>query len=218
MKVLLLTDIHGDAENLEKIIDRESFDAVLCAGDIGDANEFEDYEGNLNDVLELLESSSGLVKGVPGNMDIEETCVRSLIDRKMNIHKKIASIDNFDVVGFGGGQTPFDTPFEPSGEEIKESVELLYERMSSGPKAGVIHQPPKDTGLDVVDGEHVGSGKVRELVDENDFDFILTGHIHQSRGEDNVSDTLIVNPGPVKEGYYGLLEVDDGFSVELKSL
>ena len=125
---------------------------------------------------------------------------------------------SFDVVGFGGGQTPFDTPFEPSGEEIKQSVELLYERMSSGSRVGVIHQPPKDTELDIVEGDQVGSSEVRKLIEEKDFDFILTGHIHQSRGKDEVSDTLIVNPGPVKEGYYGVLEVEDEFNVELKSL
>lgn len=218
MNVLLLTDIHGDFEKLNKILSKEDFDAVLCAGDLSDANEFEDYRENLNQVLSVFEEGSGLVKAVPGNMDLEEDCVRFLIDRKMNIHKKIASMGSFDVVGFGGGQTPFDTPFEPSGEEIKESVELLYDRMSSGPKVGVIHQPPKNTELDIADGEHVGSIEVRELIESKDFTLVLTGHIHESRGTDTLSGTVLVNPGPVKDGYYGVLNIEDEFDVELKSL
>ncbi|MFO7793790.1 MAG: metallophosphoesterase family protein [Candidatus Nanohaloarchaea archaeon] len=218
MRLLLLTDIHGDTAKLEKILSREEFDGILCAGDLSDASEFEDYQSSLNEVLTLMEESSGLVKAVPGNMDPEEKCVRSLIDRKMNIHKKIASFEEFDVVGFGGGLTPFGTPFEPSGEDIRDSLEVLHGRMSSGLKAAVIHQPPKDTDLDIADGNHVGSEEVRELLENNDFDFLLTGHIHESFGTDEIGDTLMVNPGPVMEGHYGILEVEDDFEVELNTI
>lgn len=218
MKLLLLTDIHGNSNNLEKILSREEFDGILCAGDISDANKFDNYQEKLNEILNILENHTGLVKAVPGNMDPEEICVRSLIDRKMNIHKKIASFEEFDVVGFGGGQTPFGTPFEPSGNDIKDSLKLLHGRMSSGLKAAVIHQPPKDTELDIADGKHVGSEEVRELLEEKDFDFLLTGHIHESYGTDRIGNTLMVNPGPVNDGHYGVLEVEDDFHVELKTV
>ncbi len=218
MRLLLLTDIHGDTEKLEKIISKEEFDGILCAGDLSDASEFEDYQSQLDKVLTLMEESSGLVKAVPGNMDPEEKSVRSLIDRKMNIHKKIASFEEFDVVGFGGGLTPFGTPFEPSEEDIHDSLKVLHGRMSSGLKAAVIHQPPKDTELDIADGDHVGSEKVRELLENTDFDFLLTGHIHESFGTDKIGDTLMVNPGPVMEGHYGILNVENGFEVELKTI
>lgn len=218
MRLLLLTDIHGDTENLGKILSREEFDGILCAGDLSDASKFEDYESSLYEVLTMMEESSGLVKAVPGNMDPEEKCVRALIDRKMNIHKKIASFEEFDVVGFGGGLTPFGTPFEPEGEEIRDSLKVLHGRMSSGLKAAVIHQPPKDTELDKADGDHVGSEEVRELLEEKDFDFLLTGHIHESFGKDKIGDTLMVNPGPVIEGHYGILDVEKDFKVELKTI
>lgn len=218
MRLLLLTDIHGNNENLEKILSTEEFDGVLCAGDISDAREFENYQGKLDEILDTLEDNTGLVKAVPGNMDPEEKCVRTLIDRKMNIHKKIASFQSFDVVGFGGGQTPFGTPFEPSGSEIRESLEVLHGRMSSGLKAAVIHQPPKDTKLDIAEGNHVGSEEVRALLEEKDFDFLLTGHIHESYGTDTLGNTLMVNPGPVCEGHYGVLEVEESFEVELKTI
>ena len=218
MRVLLLTDIHGDSEKLGKIMGREEFDAVLCAGDLSDASEYEDYEANLYSILDTLESASGLVKAVPGNMDPEKTCLRALIDRKMNIHKKIASFEEFDAVGFGGGVTPFGTPFEPSGQEIKDSIEILYERMSSGRRFAVIHQPPKDTGLDMAQGDHVGSSEVRELIEDRDFDFLLTGHIHESRGRDEFGGTLMANPGPVNQGYYAILEVENDLELEMKQL
>lgn len=218
MEVLLLTDIHGDWENLEKIVSRESFDAVLCAGDLSDASEFDDYQENLGKVLDVFEGSEALVKAVPGNMDLEDECVRTLIDNRMNLHKKIAGFEEFEAVGFGGGLTPFDTPFEPEEVEIRETIELLYDRMSSDVRIAVIHQPPENTALDVADGIHVGSSEVRTLLENTGFDFLLTGHIHESFGVDELSDTILVNPGPVFEGRYGILTVGDELDVELKRL
>ena len=218
MRLLLLTDIHGDVEKLEKIVDREDYEAVLCAGDLSDAKEFDDYEAQLGEVLDVFEQQGKMTKAVPGNMDPEEKCVRELIQRRMNIHKKIASFEDFEAVGFGGGITPFGTPFEPEGSEIKNAVETLYSRMKSDRRFGVIHQPPADTNLDVADGEHVGSVEVRELIEEKDFELVLTGHIHESRGRQVIEDTLVVNPGPVMEGYYAVVDTDGGLEVEMKQL
>ncbi len=219
MRVLLLTDIHGEVEKLEKILEREEYNAILCAGDLGDANEFSDYGANLEEVLEAFDQQTGkLVNAVPGNMDPEEGCVRKLIEHRINLHKNIASLGNFEAVGFGGGQTPFGTPFEPSGKNIKEAVDLLYQRMTSDTRVAVIHQPPKDTKLDLVDGDHVGSEEVRELIEEKDFDLFLTGHIHEARGRQKIGDTLAVNPGPVIEGYYAVADIEDGIELEMKQL
>lgn len=218
MKVLLVTDIHGDTEKLEKIIDREDADAVLCAGDLSDANEFEDYDGKLEEVLDVFEKQGLMTKAVPGNMDPEEECVRKLIERRMNIHKKIASFEEFEAVGFGGGITPFGTPFEPEGEEIKTALETLYDRMKADKKIAVIHQPPAATSVDIADGDHVGSKEVRQLIDEKDFDLVLTGHIHESRSMDRVNGTPVINPGPVMEGYYGVAEINEEIELEMKQL
>ncbi len=218
MRVLLVTDIHGDVEKLERIVEKESFDALLCGGDLSDANNFDDYEGKLKQVLEAFEKQGNMAKAVPGNMDLEEVCVRNLIERRMNIHKKIAAFEEFEAVGFGGGQTPFDTPFEPTGEEISNAVETLYGRMKSDTKVAVIHMPPAGTNLDVVEGDHVGSEEVRSLIEEKDFELVLTGHIHESWGEHELSGTHVVNPGPVMEGRYAVAEFGEELEVELKQL
>ena len=218
MRVLLLTDIHGETEKLEKIIEKESYDALLCAGDLSDANEYSQYEEKLYEVLEAFEEGGEMSKAVPGNMDREEECVRALIDHRMNIHKKIASFEEFDVLGYGGGQTPFGTPFEPSGDEIYQALNTLYGRMKSDTKVGVIHQPPKDSKLDIVDGEHVGSEKVRDLIEEKDFSLVLTGHIHESDGVDEIEGTKVVNPGAVADGKYGIAEIGEEIDLEINEI
>lgn len=218
MKVLLLTDIHGNVENLGKIMKKEDYDAVLCAGDLSDANEFSDYEGNLEDVIEQFNEEGKLVRAVPGNMDPEEVCIRHLIDNRINLHKKIHSFEEFEAVGFGGGKTPFDTPFEPEGSEIKNALSTLFDRMSEDKRVAVVHQPPADTLLDIVESEHVGSKEVRELYEEKNFDLVLTGHIHESKGTDNIGDTILVNPGAVTDGFYGVATINEDIEVELKQI
>ena len=218
MRLLLLTDIHGHKEKLEKILSKEEYDAVLCAGDISDASEYDNYKENLTEILETFNKEGKLVKAIPGNMDPEEKCVKQLMDFRLNLHKKIASFEEFEAVGFGGGQTPFGTPFEPEGDEIKETLSTLYDRMKSDTKITVVHQPPKDTELDITDGKHVGNQEVRELIEEKDFDLFLTGHVHESRGKDNLNNTLLVNPGPVMDGFYGVAEVNEEIEIELKQL
>lgn len=219
MRILLLTDIHGEKQKLEQILEEENFDIALCAGDISDSSKFSDYAGDLNEVLDIFEDYSSIAKAVPGNMDPEEECVEDLRQRRMNIHRDNSGFGNFDVAGFGGGKTPFETPFEPEGKEIKSVLEHLFERMNADIKIGVIHQPPANTALDIVDGEHVGSDEVRQLIEETDFDLVLTGHIHESSGTDEINNTGVVNPGAVVEGKYGIAEISDSeIEVEMKSL
>jgi len=218
MRALLVTDIHGNYQKLDNIIRNEKFEAIICAGDLGDANEYSDYKNNLEKVVEKFNQKDKLVKAVPGNMDIEEDCVHTLRNHRINLHKKIGAFDGFEAVGFGGGITPFGTPFEPDEKEIRETVEILEKRMKSDTKVAVIHQPPKDTGVDIADGNHVGSQEVRELIENSDFDLMVTGHIHESRGTDKIGETQIVNPGPVLEGCYAVAEISDEIEVELKKM
>lgn len=216
MRTLLLTDIHGAQDNLERILEEERFDAVLCAGDLSDAGSFSDYETNLTAILETFDRQRKITKAVPGNMDPEEQCVEKLIEFRMNLHKNIASFERFEAVGFGGGLTPFGTPFEPDEQAIADTVQQLHERMQAETRVAVIHQPPRDTTVDITDGDHVGSQAVRGLLEEADFDLLLTGHIHEARGTDELAGTQILNPGPVQDGYYAVAEIDDGIDLELK--
>lgn len=217
MRVLLITDIHGETGKLSKILSREEYDAVLCAGDLSDASQFDDYEANLVEVLESFNQQGKLVKAIPGNMDPERDCVEKLREYRLNLHKRVGSFDSFDAVGFGGGQTPFDTFYEPEGSEIKETISVLRDRMKSDTCVAVIHQPPEGK-LDVVDNEHTGSTEVRELIEESDFDLMLTGHIHEARGIDTLGGTKMINPGPVANGYYGVAEIGREIELEMKQL
>ncbi|MDY6773839.1 MAG: metallophosphoesterase family protein [Candidatus Nanohaloarchaea archaeon] len=217
MKVLALSDIHGAIGELENILNKEDdYDLILLLGDITDTSE-DDYLGTAREAIELAGEGGRFVKAVPGNMDNEDV-LEILIENRVNLHKNIFSLQDYDFVGFGGGRTPpgVETPFEPEDGERGEVLEQLIQRTKSDHRAVVSHEPPKETAADVASGEHVGSDSLRKLIGEEEIDLVLCGHIHESRTVDEVEGTTVVNPGPVKEGRYAVLELEDEIDVDLR--
>lgn len=83
------------------------------------------------------------------------------------------------------------------------------------------HQPPHGTACDRLrSGEHAGSISLRYFIEESGPLLVFTGHIHESRGEDRIERTRVVNPGPLDEGGYAFAEVfrDGVVRVEVRSL
>lgn len=76
MKVLLLTDIHGETEKLEKIIEKEEYDAVLCAGDLSDANEYSQYGKNCMKYLRPLKTLEKCRKPFPETWTVKRNAYR----------------------------------------------------------------------------------------------------------------------------------------------
>ncbi len=220
MRVLALSDIHGETAKLDSILRTESgFDLVIVAGDITDSS-LEDYKGVAADILDRIDGEGSFVKVVPGNMDNEDI-LELLIRNRVNLHKDIFSMESYDFVGFGGGRTPpgIETPFEPEDAESGRTLEQLLERTKSEHRVIVSHEPPKNTLVDrTSDGEQVGSESLRRLLEEEEVDLVVCGHIHEARGEDNVNGTVVVNPGPVKQGNYAVIDLEDGIEVDLRSV
>lgn len=214
MQVLVLSDIHGAVEPLQRILSRESADLILVLGDITDTG-IDDYADRAQQILTLLDDQGTFVKAVPGNMD-DETVLRLLIEHRMNLHKNIFSMEDYDFLGFGGGSSPFDTPFEPDDAERGDVLQQLLQRTTATHRAIISHQPPKHTGIDrTSEGTAAGSAALRDLIQQQDVDLVLSGHIHEARGQDELNGAVLVNPGPVKDGQYAVLQLADEIAVEL---
>lgn len=234
MRVLTLSDIHGDIDNLERILNRESeYDLILVLGDITDTSH-DDYVERARDILTLLDQQGTFVKAIPGNMDNEDV-LELLIQNRVNLHKDIFSMGNYDFVGFGGsmkseisldranassspsGSTPFNTPFEPDDAERGNVLSTLLQRTASPNRAVVSHHPPKNTLIDrTADGDQVGSDALRELIETEDIRIVFSGHIHEAAGEDRLGDTVMVNPGPVTNGKYAMVDMGEEIHVDLR--
>jgi len=108
--------------------------------------------------------------------------------------------------------TPWDTDREETKEELRERLERVVSQVDDYDRAVFnFHEPPYDSGLDEApeldddlqpkfgaqSTEPVGSKAVREVIEKYQPPISLHGHIHESRGQTNIGDTLAVNPGSV---------------------
>jgi len=223
LKLLIVADVHGDFEMLEKLIERvhgEKFDAVICPGDFTDMfsipKEFSQMDiANL--VIQKLLALGSPLLCVPGNHDPYE--IIELFDEYgVNLHAKTKQLQDTRFVGWGGALTPFNTIFEPADSETKEALGLLGKKTKPGRFVLVTHDPPKNTNVDkTASGSHVGSAAIREFIEKNQPLLALSAHIHESPGTDKLGSTQIFYPGAVFSGSYGIVHMNgSGIRCETK--
>ena len=217
MKILIISDAHGNVENIEKLSEQaKNADLVLFGGDFAKFNCPETGKP----ALEALVKNSDSIFAVLGNCDEPDF---------------ISEIKDGLVLAGSGGGSKFsgDTPFERTEEELVQDFDVIKNSLSQiadddgkcSSLVLIMHNPPKDTKTDVIPGDiHVGSQKLREFIESTQPVLVVTGHIHESAGIDKIGDSTVINPGALMEGKYALAELEktDGKwvvkSAELRSL
>jgi Icc-related predicted phosphoesterase len=155
------------------------------------------------------------VYACPGNDDPEaiDGTWRSS-DQTHLVEGEVVEVGNgFQMASTGWTEpTPWDTDREESEAELRRRIERVvseaddYDRVIFN-----FHEPPYDSGLDEApeldenlqpkfgaqSTEPVGSKAVREAIEEYQPPLSLHGHIHESRGQTKIGDTVAVNPGSV---------------------
>jgi Icc-related predicted phosphoesterase len=75
----------------------------------------------------------------------------------------------------------------------------------------VLHFPVKGHLDQVARGENTGSESALRIVEKYKPALVISGHIHETRGvETDENGVLYVNPGPIKDGYAALVNIDRG--------
>jgi Icc-related predicted phosphoesterase len=200
MRIIAFGDIHMNPDNVENIPGIHSADYIIITGDITNFGSRSDAEKVINKLITV----NGNILGVAGNLD-QPDVARYLDDIGMSLHGRGRIIDGVGIVGLGGSNyTPFETPFEFSEQEL---AKLLARGISQIGKIKdhilVSHTPPFHTKIDkLLNGAYVGSTAVRTFIEQQQPLLCLSGHIHESRGQDYIGRTLVLNPGPISDGGY----------------
>lgn len=214
MKFLIISDIHGDLENLDKLDSCfEEADAVLFGGDFACFEHLETAKPVLEKLLKKHES----VFAVLGNCDSPDF-IKEIENADISVEGNLTFHDGIAIAGSGGG-TKFTgtTPFERTEDEIisdydvveSSSEECADENGKWQNLVLIMHNPPKDTACDSLpNGVHVGSEKLRAYIEKRSPFLVVTGHIHESAGIENLGETTIINPGSLAEGKYGWVEAE----------
>jgi len=204
MKLLALSDLHGDYSHVGSILDKAGeVDAVLIAGDITDFGPDEK-------ALLLLKMFKVPVLAVPGNCD-KPSILKVLDENAINLHNSFYKIGELTFMGLGGSNpTPFNTPFELSEKKIGEYIGTLLGRLK-GKIVLLSHAPPRNT-TDRLPHGNVGSEALARYLGR--FDLIVCGHIHEARGMVRVNGTHIVNPGMASKGEGAVVTIDREINIE----
>jgi len=218
MRLLAISDPHGDYAHIPLLV-REaektgSIDAVLVAGDITNFGPDElAYE-----LLDLLEPLGCPVLAIPGNCDQRSILATLDASKAINLDGTVNTIENVTFAGIGGSnETPFDTPFERSEDEIEAMLEDLLIRADRGGGTIVLlsHVPPKNT-LDRIPDGNAGSDAIAHAIGK--VDLIVCGHIHEDQGEMTRQGTRIVNVGQASQGRSAIITIDDSIEVQFNNI
>lgn len=219
MKILAVSDFHGSVKASEKVVYKARSihaDVVVVCGDITHFGSSEDAEN----VLSHLTVLKLPILYVLGNCD-PISLLETKIEGTSCIHGECK--DYGDVSFVGAASLPQDrihpSPWEISEEEIYRALNASLKKCSSRHNLVVVtHSPPINTKLDLAYAGHIGSSSLRLFIEQTQPSVVFCGHIHEARGIDYIGETLIVNTGPVDQGYCAVAVFNEKFDVHLGCL
>ncbi|MCL7414106.1 MAG: metallophosphoesterase family protein [ANME-2 cluster archaeon] len=207
MKLLALSDLHGDFSKVQALIDHAGeIDGILISGDITHFGPDETARG-------LIDMFDVPVLAIPGNCDLPGILEVLDSSHAINLHKNCYSMDDVCFMGLGGSNsTPFNTPFELTDEDMEQTLDDMLTSCSGIRNILLSHAPPFGY-VDELPVGHVGSHAIAKFLSH--FDLIVCGHIHEARGLAMSGNTTMVNVGEASHGYGALIFLNDTISVEL---
>jgi Icc-related predicted phosphoesterase len=214
MKIAVIGCIHNEIERLPVLLEKvASYEPkiLLSVGDIADSSFPKGFDAKDIGRIFLEEAKTYFKKIliIPGTWDKE--LIPLFQKENVLLHQRGEEIENVGFYGFGGAQTPFNTPYEPSEKEIEEGLRVAHDFVKNKEiKIQATHAPPYSSTLDIVGNKHVGSQAVRKIIEEFSPKVAVCAHIHESLGKDIIKNTVVLNVGKFVEGYFGLIEIKNG--------
>jgi hypothetical protein len=214
MRLLCITDIHGEIRRLEKILAREPRADVLVIG--GDFTNFGPPQ-QAGRMIDAAQAHSPQVLAVAGNCDSPEID-QLLSDRGISLHGRGVRIGDVGFFGVSAMPPWRGDMYEFTEDQLDQFLAAGYAQVEGSPKLVMVpHAPPRDSGVDRSgSGANVGSTAIRRWVDKVNPVLVVCGHIHEARGQGKIGQAIVVNCGPARDGNYVVAEVGDEVVVELK--
>lgn len=212
MKFLVISDLHAANDKLDLLDSKfKEADAVLFAGDFAEC--FKPETGK--EALERLCAKHESIFSVLGNCDNEDF-LEELEEKDICVENSLVFHEGLAFAGSGGG-TKFTgkTEFEREEDEIISDLNIASNAAADGDNTLwnrliiISHNPPVAGTVDSFDGEHhAGSQKFTDFIEKNQPLAVICGHIHEGCGITKLGKTVVINPGPLCEGKYALLEAE----------
>ncbi len=214
MRIAYVVDVHDRFDAVPPVVVEAGEVDVLVVG--GDVTTFGTPD-DVDQAIELWRPLAPRLLAVAGNCDSPAIDER-LVELGVSIDGRGVTLAGVGFAGVSAAPlSPLHTPHEVPDEELgRRGASALSDIAGCDVRIFCPHSPPHGTACDRLrSGEHVGSPALRALVEREQPHLVLCGHIHESRGEDELGRTRVVNPGPVAAGHYALVEIAGGVEVTL---
>ena len=190
MKIVAFVDSHGSVtafKKLKKLVKEHKPDLILCAGDISIFGDNLDY---VMHEISRLQIPSFIIHGNhESESEMRNAC--SLFKNTHFIHKKIMTVDDFIIFGYGGGG------FSLRDKHFEHFTHRRHRKFVDKKLILLTHAPPYGTKLDNIMGSFCGNKSFTDFIKTYKPILAISGHIHENEGkQDKIDGTKIVNPGP----------------------
>ncbi|MBM4103590.1 MAG: YfcE family phosphodiesterase [Planctomycetes bacterium] len=212
MRLLVISDIHARMEMIGRLmaVDMTDMDCIVIAGDITHFGGYVEAAA----VLEPIIKTKIPIVAVAGNCDTDGV-EEYLAEKKISLQGHYLQQGKVIFVGVGGSlPCPKTTPGEYGDNVLETALSRAVRQAgesSGGQEEGslivVTHQPAFGTKVDSVGERYTGSAAIRRFIEIYQPVLAVSGHIHEAPGMDRIGKTTLVNPGPLKEGRYAVVEL-----------
>ena len=215
MKLLCITDLHGDIAALEGILDHAgAVDAVFLGGDITNFGTPNAAEG----LVQRAQMACPTVMAVAGNCDSAAIDER-LIELDVSLFGRGVMLGDLGLYGVSAMPPWNGHMYELTERQITVALDIGRQQLNPPCREILLtHTPPRNTRLDVTrSGDHVGSASVREFIELTRPALVVCGHIHESRGIEDFGPTRMANCGAAYRGQYAMVDVTSDVKIELRT-
>lgn len=186
MKILAISDIHGDSglvKKVEKLAKKENVDMIILAGDQTW------FEQPVEKIVSPIAKKLTLM--IHGNHESEELIKmwEKMYPNIKNMHQK--HHEEKGIGFFGSGTT--DWGFKEDSEIVFEELKKGHKKIKNLKKKIMIsHCPPEGSAIELLG--FPGSYGVRKAIDKFHPDIVICGHIHEGGGlVEQIGDSKVIN-------------------------
>lgn len=190
MNILAFTDVHANKRLLKEIVKKaERAELLVCSGDLSF------FGKGLEESIKILMKAKKRILIIHGNHESEEQIIRLTNKHKnlINIHKKTFIINDYMIVGYGGGG------FSMHDKKLEQYFIKFHNKYKNSNKKIIIvtHAPAGNTKLDIIPGlGHRGNISITNVIMRLKPVLYICGHFHEDFGKkDKIGNTLLINPG-----------------------
>lgn len=190
MKILALSDVHGDRLFMQEMAEKgaeEKVDLVLLAGDLVD------HHGNTEGLIGPFKEKGLEVAIIPGNHEgLAEVNFLSEKYGLKNLHGYVIKVGDIGIFGCGYADVGIH---QLSEKQFFETLKKAHDSLKDvKKKIMVTHVQPSNSIIGL--GIFPGSIGVRKAIGEFKPDVHICGHIHETHGiEEMIGSTRVINVG-----------------------